>query len=236
MKKELRPAIAMIELIFALVIMGIALMSAPQLISTAAKSGYVTIQQESINEASSQVNMLLGYHWDESITDETFSPSVVGVSATGNSDLDKNATSGLRKGTPRLSQRSFIRYDNSEPSASTTLGSEGLDRDDIDDFVGDTNLTLVLNSDADYTETDTININTVVDYMADSPTGGNYAPNGSNTISFDFDSASAGATTNIKRITVTLSNPTGPAELDKTIILNAFSCNIGSTELEERSF
>ncbi len=44
-----RPAIAMIELIFAIVIIGIVLMSVPQLISTAAKSGYVTIQQEAIS-------------------------------------------------------------------------------------------------------------------------------------------------------------------------------------------
>ncbi len=236
MKKELRPAIAMIELIFALVIIGIALMSAPQLISTATKSGYVAIQQEAINEASSQVNMLLGYYWDENVTDETFSPSVLHVSSTGNNDLNESGTSGLRKGTPMLSQRSFIRYDHSELSAGATLGSEGSDRDDIDDFIGDTNLTLVLASTADYIEKDTIKINTAVSYMSDTPTSGNYTPNGSNIITFDFNSTSAGGTTNIKRITVTLTNPTGPAELDKNIVLNAFSCNIGSTELEERSF
>jgi hypothetical protein len=236
MKRKLRPATAMIELIFAIVIMGIVLMSAPQLISNATKSGYVTIQQESINEASSQVNMLLGYNWDENIADETFSPSVLHVSSVGNSDLDENGTSGLRKGTPFLSKRSFIRYDNSESDASTTLGSEGSDRDDIDDFIGDTNLTLVLNSTADYIETDTININTAVIYISDTPVGGSYAPNGSNTITFDFNSTSAGDTTNIKRITVTLTNPTSPTELNKNIVLNAFSCNIGSTEFEEKSF
>ena len=235
MKIKLRPAIAMIELIFAIVIMGIVLMSAPQLISTAANSGYVTIQQESINEASSQVNMLLGYYWDESLTDETFAPSVLNVSA-GNADLDQNTTTGLRKGTPSFSQRSFIRYDNSEASASTSLGSDSNDSDDLDDFVGDTNLAAVSVSSTDYIETDTIKINTAVTYMPDSPTGGSYLPNGSNFITFNFSSTDAGSSTNIKRITVTLSNPTGPSELNKSIVLNAFSCNIGSTELEEKSF
>jgi hypothetical protein len=67
-KTTLRPAIAMVELIFAIVIMGIVLMSAPMLISTASKSGYVAIQQEAINEAASQVNMIMGYHWDENNT------------------------------------------------------------------------------------------------------------------------------------------------------------------------
>ena len=59
--KRLRPAIAMIELIFALVIMGIALMSAPMLITVSTQSIEVSLQQESLNEASSRVNMLLTY-------------------------------------------------------------------------------------------------------------------------------------------------------------------------------
>jgi len=74
-----RPAIAMIELIFAIVIMGIVMMSAPMIISTAAKSGYVTIQQEAINEAASQINMIMGYHWDESSSDETFLDPILSV-------------------------------------------------------------------------------------------------------------------------------------------------------------
>ena len=44
--KKMRPAIAMIELIFAIVIMGIVLMSAPRLISTAAKSGYAFAEND----------------------------------------------------------------------------------------------------------------------------------------------------------------------------------------------
>lgn len=235
MKKELRPAIAMIELIFALVIMGIVLMSAPQLISTAAKSGYVTIQQESINEAAAQVNMVLGYYWDEAAADESFLPPVLHVGA-GNSDLNESGTSGLRKGTPRLSQRSFIRDDSQELNATAiaSLGSDSTDRDDVDDFSGDTNLTLVAGSSADYIETDTININTAVSYITD---GGSYAPNSSNEITFSPNfSSSPGDTTNIKRITVTLTSTADIDELEKNIVLNAFSCNIGATEFEERSF
>ncbi len=238
MKKKLRPAIAMIELIFALVIMGIVLMSAPQLISIATKSGYATIQQEAINEAASQVNILMGYYWDEAVADETFPPPVLHVSA-GNSDLDENGTSGLRKGTPRLSQRSFIRYDGQELSATlpSLLGDDSNDSDDIDDFIGDTNLTLVEVSSADYVEHETINIDTNISYIEDDPAGGNYAPNGSNIIVFSPDfSSTPGGTTNIKGITVTLTSSAGMDELNKTIVFHAFSCNIGSTEFEEKSF
>ena len=50
--------IAMIELIFALVIMGIVLLSAPILIQQSIKSGNVAIQQEAITAAATQTDVL----------------------------------------------------------------------------------------------------------------------------------------------------------------------------------
>ena len=46
----------------------------------------------------------------------------------------------------------------------------------------------------------------------------------------------AGDTSNIKHITIRLTTAQTDADLNKSIILNAFSCNIGSYELDERSF
>jgi len=43
-----RKAIAMIELIFAIVVMGIVMLSAPMLVNKATQSSYVALQQESI--------------------------------------------------------------------------------------------------------------------------------------------------------------------------------------------
>ncbi len=239
MHKGLRPALAMIELIFTIVIMAIVLMSAPQLIRSATKSGYVAIMQESINETAAQVNMVMGYYWDEADVNENFLPPVLHVSA-GNADLDANGTTGLRKGVPLLSLRSFIRSDAQELNASIAadLGNDGGDRDDIDDLIGDTNMTLIAASSADYIENDTIKINTNVSYLSDNPTGGTYAPDGNHKIYFspDFSSAAPAGTTNIKRIIVTLSSTSGMDELEKSITLNAFSCNIGSNQFEERSF
>ncbi|NKQ41562.1 MAG: type II secretion system protein, partial [Sulfurovum sp.] len=60
-----RDAIAMIELIFSIVVMGIVMMSAPMLISTASKTTSVALQQEGIHEAASRVNMIMTYEWDE---------------------------------------------------------------------------------------------------------------------------------------------------------------------------
>ncbi len=233
-----RPAIAMIELIFAIVIMGIVLMSAPMLMSTAAKSGYAAIQQEGINEAASQVNMIMGYNWDKNDANEDYLPPILGVSS-GDSDLDKITTTGRRLGTPNESYRAFIRSDGQDDLNASALGSaDGSDtvEDDIDDFDGDTSLQEIEDAGlVDYVEDNTtIRINTTVRYIDDSTTTGS-------TITFDPDFTSAGSTastasTNIKRITVTLTSVGAPAELTKEIILHAFSCNIGGYKLEEKDF
>jgi len=235
--KILRPAIAMIELIFAIVIMGIVMMSAPMLISTATKSGYVAIQQEAINEAASQVNMIMGYHWDESTTDEMFLDPILGVS-TGNSDLDASGTTGRRKGTPKESYRSFIRFDGTDDlnaSISTSFGNAAdgdTEEDDIDDFAGTlTHLVLIPEATlkADNVETTTIDINRTVAYSDDT------ASYNSSSISYDPFGSTTGST-NIKSITVTLTSSSGLDELEKKIVLRAFSCNIGGYKLEEKDF
>jgi type II secretory pathway pseudopilin PulG len=238
MSKKLRPAITMIELIFALVIMGIVLMSAPTLISMASKSGYVAMQQEAINEAASQANIVMGYHWDENNTDEMYLDPILQVSS-GDSNLNEIGTTGRRLGTPQESYRTFVRSDGQRFNAST-LGNDAGDteKDDIDDFSGDSYLREVESASSDYIESDTIQINTSVSYIFDTPGGGSYADPGADkkiTFNPNFTSTPPG-TTNIKKITVTLTNPGGIDELDKTIVFNAFSCNIGAYELEERNF
>ena len=233
--KTLRPAIAMIELIFAIVIMGIILMSAPMLISTATKSGYVAIQQEAINEAASQINMIMGYHWDENDANEIYLDPILRVS-NGYTDLDEDGTTGRRSGTPRESYRSFIRSDGTDDlnaSASISFTSDvETEEDDIDDFTGTTaHLVLIPEPTlkANYVETTTIDINRTVSYSNDT------ADYNSSSIVYNPFTASGG-TTNIKSITVTLTSSSGLEELEKNIVLRSFSCNIGGYKLEERDF
>ncbi len=237
--KIMRPAIAMLELIFAIVIMGIILMSAPQLISTSTKSGFVAVQQEAINEAASQVNMIMGYHWDENSADETVLDPILQTASpvtdlAESTYLDGNGT-GRRIGTPEESYRSFLRPDGSRLSATLAgdLGSDGTEtpEDDIDDFTGVKNLIEIDPSVADTVETTTINIARAVSYNTDTVTGGY---NQSNIAFVPFNAAPG--TTSIKEITVTVTSSSGVEELEKNIILHAFSCNIGGYKLEEREF
>ena len=72
--------------------------------------------------------------------------------------------------------------------------------------------------------------------MDDNVTGGTYInPTADNTIGFApaFNAALAN-TSNIKHIQVTLTSTSNVDELNKSIVLHAFSCNIGSYTLEER--
>ena len=240
LKPQLRKGIAMIELIFAIVIMGIVLMSAPMLVSQASKSGLVMVQQEAIAAASTNIGMILTRHWDERDTNESLeSPILV---ANGSSqlneavDADGNLT-GRRAGTPDLSYRSFLTSLGGRLNASSTLGAEGGDDDDIDDFNGQT-ITLGTPAATDATTTElgdyadtSLQLATAVSYISD----GNGYNSSSMTYNSPFTSAAAG-TSNIKAVSTTATSGSHDAELGTNITLSAFSCNIGTYTLKERSF
>jgi len=237
---NLRPAIAMIELIFAIMIMGIVMMSVPQLLTTATDSSYVAIQQEAISEAATQVNIIMGYEWDEN---NTIDGHTTVLNTNGDPGLDgviAPPTPKRRAGTPIRSERHFISYDGSEFNATSValLGPDGGDLDDIDDFNGTTHLleVEVAAGNSDYLEkAAAISMANTVAYMVDNVNSGTYNdPTADNSLSFTPTFATKADTSNIKRIEVTLTSTSGVAELNKTITLKAFSCNIGSYNLEER--
>ncbi len=218
-----RPAIAMIELIFAIVIMGIVMMSAPMLISTASSSVTVALQQPSINEAVSRVSMILTHEWDENDINETCIPPVLHVTS-GDGALDENGTTGRRVGVPTTSKSHTFKCGTAEFSASLTVDG----KNDIDDFTNSTSVNLVSTGSGgiDYIETATISINTSVGYASDTA---NYS-----SASFDYDfpvGATGGSSTNIKAIQVTVTSSAFP---DRRVTLNAFSCNIGGYEFEPK--
>ena len=243
----MRRAIAMIELIFAIVVMGLVLMSAPMLLQQAKESTFVSLQQESIAAAASHISIVLSQAWDQGDTNTSLNAPVL-IVTNGDSNLEMNASTGKRNGTPRLSNRTFLTPTGGTISASplSTFGKIDASGDgdgiynDIDDYSGnDFNLTLIedANGQGDYIDIG-IKINTNVIYSPDSPSGtGTYASG--NTIRLDNPftdtGLSAADTTNIKTISITLTNDV--EELNKTIILKAFSCNIGTYRpLERREY
>ena len=171
----------MIELIFAIVIMGIVFLSVPMVTMVAAKSGYVAIQQEAIGMASSHLNMVMNFHWDNNNADEAYPDHILNVSLSATPDL-LQLPGGRRGGTPALSERSFIRGDGNNLLTATSpalLGIEGSAKNDIDDFIGYSTLVNYDPAHDDYAEgTGDINMTTAVTYMDDNVSGGTYVDPG----------------------------------------------------------
>ena len=223
-----RPALAMVELIFALVIMGIVLLGAPMLISTATKGTAVALQQEGINEAVSRVNMILTYEWDENVLDNSCAPPVLHVHS-GDPELEENAGTARRFGIPLTTKSRTFKCGNIELDASS-IGMEGTVINDIDDF-SNKSISEVLTGTGgtNYIETDTVNIITNVYYASDST---DYS---GSSVTYNFSPGTSLAnSTNIKAIFVNLKSTSTVNELTKDIKLHAFSCNLGGYEYESR--
>ena len=219
-----RKAIAMIELIFAIVIMGIVLLGIPNLVNVSTSSGFTSLQQEAIATASSQINLIMTKNWDENNT---------------LNDKPILRTDSTTFGLP-LSQRAGIVQRDTITTAGATLNATPIANlgpdindtfDDIDD-AKDLNMTL-----RDYNATDVskgdmidtdITIRTTVNYVNDIPTVGTY--NGISSIVFNISPTPLAVTSNIKYISTRLMTKNTAIELKKNISLNAFSCNIGTYE------
>jgi hypothetical protein len=239
---NLRHAIAMIELIFAIVIIGIVLMAAPTLISQATSSGLVALQQEAIAAAGTQIGMVLTRHWDEGDTNASLESPILITNGDAQLaegvDADGNLT-GRRAGTPLLSHRSFLTSLGTRLNATAAAAFTGDGgTDDIDDFDGVTDTLAAVSATTtvagDYVDT-SLQLQSSVSYISDAPSAGTY---NSEIMSLnDPFGATAANTTNIKRVSVTVTTgDSSPEELEKNITLNAFSCNIGTHQLAGRSF
>lgn len=239
-----RTAIAMIELIFALVIMGITLMSAPMLIRTSSSSSMVALQQESIAAAVSQMNMIITTEWDHWDTNTTIGEPVL----LTNSTIFNQCTAGAVKpaGVTSDSGRYCKGLDGSGPysaSAVPKIGTDGtvaesLSYDDIDDYDRQSYTVNVYAGDSyatylgDYIDKN-ITLTSRIYYGDDTPRDNGDVPG-----SFETNTTFANpfrhknppvGTTNIKLIHLQLTSANTATEISsKQINLSAFMCNIGA--------
>jgi len=210
-----KKAIAMIELIFALVIMGIVLMSAPMLIQQSIKSSNIALQQEAIVTAASQTAIILSMNWDENNSN-----IVVGESPI----LDANRSSfpfppaGLNGVSGRNTKDANITLSPSVMGTIDTNETVYTDFDDVDDYDGSTFGLMLFNSESssadagEYLDVN-VSLNTTVRYTKEDNV---------------FTDISSGSFSNIKAIQINLTSNSGVEELEKNITFKAFSCNIGT--------
>jgi len=240
----MRKAIALIELVFAIVIIGITLLAVPNLIATTTKSSSQAITQEAIANAASHIDMIMSQFWDENATIPKYNNPVLKVS-NGMPELSETNTSfgfkyARRVGSTLSSSRRFaIDMNGSILTANNTLSKEeavGTNPDDVDDF---NNATYNLIDSKEYTTAEmgdykdlNITLKTKIKYIYEAPTSSTF-----NTTIVKFDNPFSTTkvkpnSTNIKSIEVTLTSSND----NKKVILRAFSCNIGSSRLKERKF
>ena len=236
----MRRAIALIELIFAIVIIGISLLAIPNIVGVTAKSSNEAFTQEAISNGFSYMGMILAQYWDEVNTDSKYNTSILYVKS-GDSELkeavdDNGNPLGRRIGSPISTPRRFAKDINGVKLYATSPTNLGLETaettpDDIDDFHNRTttlkNIEATTTDSGDYKDT-SITLYTQVKYVSDKT---NYKL-AHITFNNPFDT-NVPNSSNIKLITLTITSPNDP---NKFIIFRAFSSNIGAAKIKERLF
>ena len=205
----IKSAFSMIELIFAIVIIGVSVISLPMMTQATSKAIEENLVQEAVFAASTELNQIVSYYWDEKSLQS--GDSLSKVIDTG----DCNTTSKLRDG--HINQPLHRRCLDNTP-AIEPLGLESIsDIDDIDDNIV-SNAAIFITTSGNvasaegYKEIYTKTVD--VEYA-------------------DFNDTTA-ASKNIKKITVTISDTDSPPkEITK---LSTFSANIGEVDYYKRSY
>jgi hypothetical protein len=174
--------------------------------------------------------MVLTYDWDDNNINVPCGDTPSILHTNGANALKIVSATNTRIGVPANSNSHTFNCGGPQQFNASPIGQELPNTiDDIDDF-NNVGLTLVINSGSggkDYIENpdttgNTVQIGTTINYVDDDA---DYDKE----FAFNFDSGSAPAgTTNIKAINVILTSSSTEKELEKNIVMQAFSCNIGS--------
>lgn len=232
----MRNAISMIELVVAIVVMGIVVASIPLLLNQVNENDAYTLQQEAIMSAKTKIANILAYDWDENSYQDTGARKayIVRVSNQGDTELNTTKMFGVKTVRVGNALTPGSREFNTTATATTVaaLGQEGTVFDDVDDFhgqastlvLGDINIAFSDAGNLDYLFD--LNLTTTVNYASDSGTYSSRVLN-----DFTFSPTAVVSSTNIKVVNVTVRG----AEQD--IVLRAFTSNIGEIKpLDKRIF
>ena len=231
-----RRAFSFIELVVSIVVIGIAFMSVPLILSETERSVELSIQQEAVMAGMTQLINVMSHHWDEEQTDDVVNEGYAKVLDTqGNAALACIDISGSRwrRGHFRESdRRRCYKFERNAtiPSLLGPDGSDGGSMDDIDDFLhtnqtrllGDGNASQQAGPRYDY-KLD-YNVTLDVDYIDDS---GNY---NQTVMTGTVPTTPQTHSTNIKMLTVTIITND-----NQRVVLRSFMTNIGEYTLYSKS-
>lgn len=210
-----RTAFTLLEVIFAIVVMGIIVVSLPRIMSSNQKGIDTTIIQEAIFGASTELNQVLSYRWDENSRDDAANPNGLAyVIETG--DCDNNSSSPTYRLRPGHINQPLHRrcLDSNYTAPTTAFGievSDGGVLDDVDD-INTSSKSIFLNtgSSTGYKQ----------DYQSELNVS--YADIG------DINASDEDA----KLITITVSDPNGAI----VTRLRSYTINIGEIDFYKRTY
>ena len=208
----MRKAASMLELVIAIVVMGIALSALPLILTQSQNSNALALQQEAIMATKAKISYILAYEWDANSYDENAGVSrVLDTTSLATAHDAFNTTSSRRIGHVEADKRRRLKDTN-----STARTPSGIPNDSIDYFNGKDENISISNQD-DYIFS--ILLNPAVSYISD---GNNSLDYNSSIIGFNFSTTPITTNpTNIKMITVTTTVN------DRNITMRAYASNIG---------
>jgi len=218
----MRKAVSLIELVFAIVIMGIAAMSFPLILTQTSSNNEMALQQEAILNAKAYAGTILSYPWDGNSVSATDGRVMV-LDTTGtlaDNEFDVGVDNTRVGHIVGIGRRAVLIDDN------TGLPVQPASSGGIDDFDGDARalpLAATVATDLDYILN--FSLAAAVNYVSDNANYGGAAIN-----NFNFQTGDAGGTTNIKMIQVSATNAAG----NTITSLRAYSSNIGDYVLLEK--
>lgn len=228
----MRQGSSMLELVIAIVVMGIAVMSLPLILLQTKSNNEFALQQESILAARTKLGDILTYAWDEEATNQLEGAFVLDTNDTG-SETELNKHTNSRRIGHLFADKRRKGFDTfTQATAHNALGSDTgevtlVAYDDIDDFHNSVqslyNTGEAALNGLDYKFTD-INLTTRVIYVDDSATYSNQIIN-----DFIFTTANANRRSNLKMIQIDV------VGAQTNFSLRAYSANIGESELLRRT-
>lgn len=226
----MRKATSMIELVFAIVIMGIAVMSLPLVLTQVQNNNSFALRQEVILSIKTKLSYILAYQWDQNSYDALADiERVLTIPSSSDTDVDFNTSTIRRKGHIIADGRRRL-FDDLNASTTKANFKNDIVNDDIDDFDGNSETkTIIATALDDFIFN--LELNSTVNYIQDTLVAGDYAT--SSTINFAFNPNNTTTNrTNIKMITVKAT----ANGIDNPISMYAFSSNIGQSKIAKRTW
>jgi len=226
----LKKGFSLIEVVFAIVIISISLMSVPMLLKQSSKSDEFSIMQEAILATSTKMGNILSYPWDSRSYDST--NAILRTLDIHNGDSELNRVTGSRDSNLR---RGHIYQDKRRKFFDfTSVGrvypnhSIGATANSINYFHGKS--VSIGGSDAyDYKDAN-MNMASSVFYVSDVA---NYSQRHivSSVNTTTINNIMGVRDTNIKMVQITTNSP----KLNHNLTLRCYTCNIGQSKLLTRT-